>query len=946
MKNIIYILAIILQIGAYSQVNNSHWTHVGPISENLVGANKFETARLEYIAVNPNDLNEIVAGGFSAGMWYSSDKAENWEPVTNTPATGTNGISAVTFNNSDQVIFSNYIQYKGKTPLDRSDGLFRYNPSTGTITTLAALPIAGSYIINAIAVHPNNDNIILVGSTHGMYRSTNGGASWSLVATAREYIREIEFTYDNINSEYNVFYTGTDLDVATSMDEEIYAYDGGEPIMARSTNDGITFTEITSFKTGFLATFPGRDVYATTFCEGKSLNLNESVFYTYSAILDSPSRYVIYKVVYNYSTNSETITLVDDYTVSTVTTVRMTIAHDDLNDRLWMGGTKMRYYDLNLNNGWILGTSSNNDNPDRVHDDIHDAFIAPTDPTTLYLVSDGGFYLNDLATDPNDFDHKNNGLHVALVNGFSGSAQDPNFYVTGLQDIVKINLFDGTTDASSIHNAHENDGGLINAFDEDLIIMDVSSYNTHYKVSTDKGATIAGTYSLPPGNATAFGVPAYFQDPYRERLYYGMKGVKFSQYDPALGKFGDFKSRLNLADYWPYPYVPISFQLMVNGMAFARDDENSVHLITTSHPNVTSGGVVVKYIGNDFDAMMKDDHEFYDSNGDRQWEFITPEWLTGSNMTGDFTTISADDRGKFSYRGIAKSPLDDNMIFVACSEIPDNPDLKVIRYDDNIWSNYSNGIPLDEYPTAIISDQYSNQGLYCVTERAVYYRDASMSSWIKFSNSYPGLFGNQMEINQLERTLRVGTYGRGIWKSYLKCPGNVDYYETASYWSNTLIEGRLIESVATVNAGSFDVVYKANTAVQLYPGFTAYPGSNFRAFITTCTPTPVVPESPVHTGTSFVEGTVENIAAVYFEAKPLTDFKVYPNPTKGMFNVDLSGLEDVSTIEVVSMTNQVVYQSTGGSDKLRIDLGREEAGIYIIRVITADKVYTKQLVKQ
>jgi hypothetical protein len=115
---------------------------------------------------------------------------------------------------------------------------------------------------------------------------------------------------------------------------------------------------------------------------------------------------------------------------------------------------------------------------------------------------------------------------------------------------------------------------------------------------------------------------------------------------------------------------------------------------------------------------------------------------------------------------IETSVLNDNHCYVLMRSRA-NPNVKIAHFDGRRWRNYGAGLPSNEYVLAMVMDYESLDGLYIATDKNIYYRNKNMESWINFSGNYPKLNCEQLEINYLERTLRAGTFGLGIWKTDL-----------------------------------------------------------------------------------------------------------------------------------------------------------------------------------
>ncbi|HXB13342.1 MAG TPA: T9SS type A sorting domain-containing protein, partial [Bacteroidia bacterium] len=61
---------------------------------------------------------------------------------------------------------------------------------------------------------------------------------------------------------------------------------------------------------------------------------------------------------------------------------------------------------------------------------------------------------------------------------------------------------------------------------------------------------------------------------------------------------------------------------------------------------------------------------------------------------------------------------------------------------------------------------------------------------------------------------------------------------------------------------------------------------------------------------------------------------VYPNPNNGIFNIQLSAINNKSSIFVYNILGLLVYQSLLNSTNTQIDLSNNANGIYLFRVLT------------
>lgn len=73
----------------------------------------------------------------------------------------------------------------------------------------------------------------------------------------------------------------------------------------------------------------------------------------------------------------------------------------------------------------------------------------------------------------------------------------------------------------------------------------------------------------------------------------------------------------------------------------------------------------------------------------------------------------------------------------------------------------------------------------------------------------------------------------------------------------------------------------------------------------------------------------------------INDVAIYPNPTNGNLNINISTMTNIS---VFNSLGQMVYDSKVDSDKEVINMSQFDAGVYMIRVTTERDVITKSII--
>ena len=157
--------------------------------------------------------------------------------------------------------------------------------------------------------------------------------------------------------------------------------------------------------------------------------------------------------------------------------------------------------------------------------------------------------------------------------------------------------------------------------------------------------------------------------------------------------------------------------------------------------------------------------------------------------------------------------------------------------------------------------------------------------------------------------------------SYVKCYGpNVEVYNT------TFAEG---EDITTWTFGS-NASPSAGTA---NPQVTAYTAAGFNNIV-----------NGTNTYRAFVYYCCESLAEV--TEIPLEAVSVYPNPTGGQFSVDLGSMMNEVVVTVADMNGRIVFENTyfnTANEQIYLD---QPAGVYFVKVATAEHAKVIKLIKQ
>jgi hypothetical protein len=76
--------------------------------------------------------------------------------------------------------------------------------------------------------------------------------------------------------------------------------------------------------------------------------------------------------------------------------------------------------------------------------------------------------------------------------------------------------------------------------------------------------------------------------------------------------------------------------------------------------------------------------------------------------------------------------------------------------------------------------------------------------------------------------------------------------------------------------------------------------------------------------------------------------KIYPNPTKGLLQVELAGIFDnkAANITVLTLNGQIIMQTQASGQTTNIDLSAQAAGVYLLRLTIGSKVTDYKIIKK
>jgi photosystem II stability/assembly factor-like uncharacterized protein len=208
--------------------SGAQWTPIGP-DPMILGSTLF-SGRVSSIAIDPRNSNVVYIGAADGGIWKTTNGGASWQPLTDFQDSLSSGSITLDPANPDTVYvgtgepYSSSSAYYGAGILKSSDaGSTWQNIQAPFVTSTVSLRIGG------IDVYPNDHNVVLAATSRtqgsGIYRSTNGGATWTPVYSGGP-VYKVRFLPNAPNTA-----------IAVGFDDNTF----NQQVILRSTDAGATW---------------------------------------------------------------------------------------------------------------------------------------------------------------------------------------------------------------------------------------------------------------------------------------------------------------------------------------------------------------------------------------------------------------------------------------------------------------------------------------------------------------------------------------------------------------------------------------------------------------------------------------------------------------------------------------------------------------------------------
>jgi photosystem II stability/assembly factor-like uncharacterized protein len=354
-----------------------------------------------------------------------------------------------------------------------------------------------------------------------------------------------------------------------------------------------------------------------------------------------------------------------------------------------------------------------------MHPDAHGLAFDPNDTNVLWVGSDGGIYRTpDASADPPEWQSRSQGLNTLLFIGIGLHPTDPNYIVGGLQDNANAYTTDG---GKTWHGASQGDGGdaAVDPFKPDIV------YSFQYQNSLSRnengghgdgqdwfGQNWEGYSEGLSGDDSWLFYPPFVLDPNHEGVMY-------------VGSNRIYKSE-DRGDSWS----AISDSLTdsaVQSLALAPSDSDVIYVGTT-------------------DGLL-----WTTTDGGQNWEQVTASNFPPRNVTN-----------------LAVDPADSQTAYAVFGGFElQTPDAKghVFRTTDGgrSWDDITLNLPDAPLSSVVVDGRSKYAGVYVGGALGVWTLQAGADQWLPYGTGMPFAIVSDLELNPDTGILAAATYGRSVW---------------------------------------------------------------------------------------------------------------------------------------------------------------------------------------
>lgn len=664
---------------ASKNLHPNGWVDLGPFTIDSI-SNHYAAGlgRIEDFYVHPANSNIIYLASRSGGLWKTTDGGNSWSEGL-TDLLFSSGVNAVTASqtNSDSVLINVRNASNGT-----SHGIYRSTDGGTSWTETDFNPtntgfggLGSNFQVFQLKYHPRVANLVYIGTNNGIYRSDDNLQTWTLAINFGD-ITQINFhptdnniiyVYDAAGTNNNNIEISTDQGLTYSPSNVIAGNNGNESVKLSVSEDCADCIYFASDVGVWKSTDEGQNF----------------------AFLSNPSESC------------------DGFAVNDLDTSIMIYGYVDLENSTDGGIT------FENRTRWSLGNTNGAGSGHQVSYETSTNYIH-ADIRNLQSVN-GVFYA---ATDGFLSKSVDNGVNWEIIGEGVGIREN---YKIGLS---QSNHFISVTGSQDNGTSIKKQFGWLEYYGADGMEAIVHPLNYNWLIG-----------SVQYGN--------------RRRSLDG--GISEQGASPDGSNDG----------YWeaPLAYDPNNQMRIFDFRedVYRSDDFGSTHVLLGS-PSSFSGTIKVAEVAqNNSDIMVVSRNQAIDLS--------TDGGVTFSSIKNNLPNTSITD--------VAFDPNNDSTIVVTYGSYFDNNQKIYISHNaGDSWENITFNLGNMPIHCAVI-DHTENPRIYIGAEIGVYSMPLDGTNWELFNTSLANVTVEELEINNGSNTIKAATWGRGLWENSLI--GREDY---------------------------------------------------------------------------------------------------------------------------------------------------------------------------
>ncbi|MBC7885421.1 MAG: glycosyl hydrolase [Saprospiraceae bacterium] len=680
------------------------------------------SGRVSDFAVNPKNHSEYYVASASGGVWKTTNRGVNYQPIFD--GQGSYSIGCVSLDpNNASTVWVGTGENNNQRSVAYGDGVYKSSDGGASWKNMG---LKNSEHISQIIVDPKDPDVIYVGAygpvwgeggDRGVYKSTDGGATWNCVKSVSPFTGCNDLVMDPGNNRilYAAFHQRM---------RKVYTYIGGGPESAlyKSSDAGATWNKMEGG-------LPGGDIGRIALDISP---VNPDMLYAVVEAKDAKGG--IYRTINrgaSWEKRSGTFTSGNYY---------QEVTCDPHNaDKIYITDT---YYKVSTDGG---KTVSNLGEINK-HIDNHAIWVDPRDPNHFIVGCDGGIY--ETFDHAKSYDYKDN-LPVTQFYKVSTDNESPFYSVHGgTQDNLSLGGPSRTTSVNGITNADWYITSLGDGFETQV---DQSNPNIIYAQSQYGGLVRfdrkSGEY-LPikpiegendEAHRWNWDAPLLISKFDNNRLYFGAnkvfrtddQGNSWKVISPDLSRQIDRNKLEIMGKVWSVD-------------AIAKNGSTDIFGQTTSIAESPLDENMI-WVGTD-DGLIQ-----LTTDGGKNW-------IKMDNLPGV---------PEMSYvHQIIASIHDKNTAFV-CFNHHRYGDFKpyLLKTTDKgkTWKSIASDLPERGSVYTIAEDHVEKDLLFAGTEFGCFFTSNGGSNWLQLKSGLPTIAVRDIEIQRRENDLVLGTFGRGFY---------------------------------------------------------------------------------------------------------------------------------------------------------------------------------------